>query len=599
MSQRRTPTYFDTNELVLGEGHEPKLMPEGWRPPAADGRWSHPDAMTRGSRQAAQQPRGQLRSGSPRQVCQLRNPGTPVARASEDLAAVSHSACGGPWEHERAAQSFSDYDGFEPRESTYRRVTVPEPPVHVPPFRGANVAIAQGVHSVQPAAPTPAPLRRTLGALRRALRPIQRPRIGCCGYAPVAEHVTCILNGEGRARWDGVQRCGSVWECPTCQARIKAHRAEEITYCVESHGRERVAFLTLTVRHGLGNDLLKLRQGVADAWRATTRGAAWKRFGAAMGWWGTVRALEVTHGENGWHPHLHLLAFLERRLDRADCVTTTDEHGNAQERWLPSVELTCPAEWQECRACGARCDADARGACEACGAAAGYRARRCPGPARPSMREPGGCEECGYRGKVSAIAWLIRRWRAAVRKTLGAEHVPDEVHGVVLSPIHAVDYISKLGLELGDPGVKRGRHKGRTPLEIASDFAAGAKRDGAKWSATTRRDAGLWRTYCEGMKGARQLTWTRGTKKSFGLRERTDLELSSDEDASPTDVAIATVPVYVWRDLRDRDVHVEDLQQPGLRKAIPALTYLLEVAERHGAAGFNNALLRVACGEVT
>jgi hypothetical protein len=33
---------------------------------------------------------------------------------------------------------------------------------------------------------------------------------------------------------------------------------------------------------------------------------------------GQVRALEVTQGDHGWHPHLHLLLFLEQKPDLAD-----------------------------------------------------------------------------------------------------------------------------------------------------------------------------------------------------------------------------------------------------------------------------------------
>jgi hypothetical protein len=37
-----------------------------------------------------------------------------------------------------------------------------------------------------------------------------------------------------------------------------------------------------------------------------------------MGCVGTVRAWEVTHGQNGWHPHFHLLAFVRAGVDLAE-----------------------------------------------------------------------------------------------------------------------------------------------------------------------------------------------------------------------------------------------------------------------------------------
>jgi hypothetical protein len=48
-----------------------------------------------------------------------------------------------------------------------------------------------------------------------------------------------------------------------------------------------------------------------------------------------VRALEVTHGAHGWHPHLHALLFLETPLSAAerDAATTW-----LRERWRNCVE---------------------------------------------------------------------------------------------------------------------------------------------------------------------------------------------------------------------------------------------------------------------
>jgi hypothetical protein len=45
---------------------------------------------------------------------------------------------------------------------------------------------------------------------------------------------------------------------------------------------------------------------------------------------GAVRALEVTHGENGWHPHIHVVVALGHQLD-ADQVV--DLEGRIFRRW--------------------------------------------------------------------------------------------------------------------------------------------------------------------------------------------------------------------------------------------------------------------------
>lgn len=68
--------------------------------------------------------------------------------------------------------------------------------------------------------------------------------------------------------------------------------------------------LTLTLRHHAAHELSPMLRGLSDAWRATIRGRPWRRFRDAHGVEAYCRALEVTHGRNGWHPHLHVLLWL-------------------------------------------------------------------------------------------------------------------------------------------------------------------------------------------------------------------------------------------------------------------------------------------------
>ena len=75
-------------------------------------------------------------------------------------------------------------------------------------------------------------------------------------------------------------------------------------------GHEGAWLLTLTVRHREGDDLAALVRGLADAFKRLVNGAPWKRFCARVGIVGFVRALEVTHGANGWHPHLHAVLLV-------------------------------------------------------------------------------------------------------------------------------------------------------------------------------------------------------------------------------------------------------------------------------------------------
>jgi hypothetical protein len=84
-------------------------------------------------------------------------------------------------------------------------------------------------------------------------------------------------------------------------------RAEEVRAAVAAHGQDRTYMLTLTVAHGMGDDLDRTRRGVADAWRRLWQGRWVRQWRARVGFVGSIRALEVTHGPHGWHPHLHVL----------------------------------------------------------------------------------------------------------------------------------------------------------------------------------------------------------------------------------------------------------------------------------------------------
>jgi hypothetical protein len=113
-----------------------------------------------------------------------------------------------------------------------------------------------------------------------------------------------------------------------------------VAWHVETAGVEGAQLLTLTVRHQYGDELAALREGVANAYRRFTRGEPWQRFRERVGYVGSVRALEVTHGGNGWHPHLHIALLVK------DGVALAGELAWLSERWQACVvrELGAAAE---------------------------------------------------------------------------------------------------------------------------------------------------------------------------------------------------------------------------------------------------------------
>jgi hypothetical protein len=119
-----------------------------------------------------------------------------------------------------------------------------------------------------------------------------------------------------------------------CGLIIRAERAGDVRRAVEWHGNARTFLLTLTVSHGFGDSLARSRCGLSRAWRLFVQGAPWLRACERYGFVGFIRALEVTHGPNGFHPHLHVLLFL-RELTADE---TRDFAAWVSERWCAMVD---------------------------------------------------------------------------------------------------------------------------------------------------------------------------------------------------------------------------------------------------------------------
>lgn len=141
---------------------------------------------------------------------------------------------------------------------------------------------------------------------------------------------------DGRASFAGLWRCGSVWACPCCSAKVRAARAAElerlaVAWIQAGHG---LAMATLTVRHWSRARLDPQLDGVARSWQKMQAGRWWSAFKARYGVAGVTRAVEITHGENGWHAHLHVLVWTDRPMDRETADRMQDE---LYERWLAKV----------------------------------------------------------------------------------------------------------------------------------------------------------------------------------------------------------------------------------------------------------------------
>lgn len=105
-------------------------------------------------------------------------------------------------------------------------------------------------------------------------------------------------------------RCGRQYSCPVCAAKKAAHRADELDRMMHGDPCGRWQMVTFTIRHHAGERLDALLSELMQGLRRVRRTRAVRDiFDANVT--ATVRAVEVTWGANGWHPHVHLLMRTE------------------------------------------------------------------------------------------------------------------------------------------------------------------------------------------------------------------------------------------------------------------------------------------------
>lgn len=178
-----------------------------------------------------------------------------------------------------------------------------------------NTEVAAGEHK--------AVLLRRYALQAEARRLLPSERVAQCGrwIIPGKHHVELRYSPERqRSSITGCAVCGSLWSCPVCSAKISERRRVELACALDAARSAglRVVMLTLTLRHHRGDDLRSLLDVLSRSWGVLTAGRAGMELRRTHGMLGYVRSLEVTYSlEHGWHPHLHVLLFLDKLPDGA------------------------------------------------------------------------------------------------------------------------------------------------------------------------------------------------------------------------------------------------------------------------------------------
>lgn len=121
-----------------------------------------------------------------------------------------------------------------------------------------------------------------------------------------------VFKGDdsGAAHYAGLMQCGSVWTCPICAPKINEKKSAEMrnAFLKALSSGHNVELFTFTFPHykqqSLKSNLDKLSKARQDFWRSSTM----KLF-RSQGYIGRIDSFEITHGSNGWHPHIHAIVF--------------------------------------------------------------------------------------------------------------------------------------------------------------------------------------------------------------------------------------------------------------------------------------------------
>ena len=148
-------------------------------------------------------------------------------------------------------------------------------------------------------------------------------RTAKCLFTRHSQYVDIKKSVEhNKAFYAGLVVCGSVWSCPVCAAKVQERRRIEVAQAFDwaySNSEENAAYkvimVTFTFPHNAWQKLSDLLAMQSDAYRRLRKGRPWERMKSLIGYQGLIRSLELTIGENGWHPHTHEAWIVDANCD--------------------------------------------------------------------------------------------------------------------------------------------------------------------------------------------------------------------------------------------------------------------------------------------
>lgn len=278
-----------------------------------------------------------------------------------------------------------------------------------------------------------------------------------------------------KAFFAGLATCANARTCPVCAAPINERKANEMRVAAnqaEAMGLY-MSLVTFTSPHTSGDKIEDLIPKISESLAGFWRGAPAKRFKEKYGIVGHIRSFEVRHGENGWHPHFHIIIVSEKQLpttNRGDRGVVLDDQSDEWKWVLDRWQNMCVKNGLD-------------------------------KPNQYGLDIQNGEQAGEYITKFGSDGEILQ--------TKSGKAVTWDI----------ADEVTK-------GNTKRGRKGSRSPWDLLADSCdqelSQAERNEAKF---------LFLFYARAMVGVSQIKWSRGLRDFFGLgKEATDEEILKKEE---------------------------------------------------------------------
>lgn len=165
---------------------------------------------------------------------------------------------------------------------------------------------------------------------------LPKERVSNCLKKRISKHKnrTVMLNEQRqKMHYGNVQRCGSIWICPVCAKKITESRRDELQKGLSIwRSQGNYAYLmSLTFSHTSAQPLSFLFEGQKKALKIFYETTRVQDVFKSLGVQFKIKSLEITYGQNGWHPHNHILLLSTKYLS---ITAFTDAEKELSELWI-------------------------------------------------------------------------------------------------------------------------------------------------------------------------------------------------------------------------------------------------------------------------